>query len=122
MTRPTEPAPAAGASGRADSRLREALEALRACCRGAGPLIVEHDWGHYYAYGAPRIFAYVWPQPTHVTLGLLDGARLRHDGRRLLGRGPALRTLIVRSAAEIDAEVAGLMAHAAELALNNYEL
>jgi hypothetical protein len=96
-----------------DEPLRAALEALRTCCRESSPWVVEHDWGDSLAYGAPLIFAYVWPQATHLTLGLLEGARLRSPGGRLLGHGPSLRTVVVRRAEEVDEELEILVRHAA---------
>lgn len=99
------------------ARLDAALDALRLCLRGSGPLVAEHDWNGSFAYGAPRIFAYLWPHATHVTLGLLQGTLLRPVSRRLLGHGPELRTVLVRSAAEVDAELAAIVGRAAELAM-----
>jgi hypothetical protein len=104
-------------SDRRGAELEAALETLRRCLREAGPLVVEHDWGEYWAYGAPQIFAYLWPQPTHVSVGLLRGALLRPPSRRLLGHGPALRTAIVRAAAEVDAELVDLLGRAAGMAM-----
>ena len=96
-----------------------ALEALRRALESANPLVVEHDWDGYFAYGAPRIFAYLWPHATHVTLGLLQGARLRPASVRLVGRGPALRTVAVRSALDVDPELKELISRAAERAVRD---
>jgi hypothetical protein len=98
------------------TELAAAIEALRLCLRHSGPQVEEHDWGGYWAYGAPQIFAFLWPQPTHVSVGLLQGSRLRPGSRRLLGHGPALRMLHVRGAGEVDAELADLLGRAAGMA------
>jgi len=96
-----------------------ALTALRGALQSVSPLVVEHDWDGYFAYGAPRIFAYVWPHATHVTLGLLQGSRLRPTGSRLIGRGPALRTVAVRSASEVDPELKEIISRVAERAVRD---
>src|SRR5262245_25256894 len=101
------------------SALSDTLDALRCCLRKTHPLVVEREWDGYFAYGAPQVFAYLWPQPTHVTIGLLEGARLRPPSRRLLGHGPALRTILVRDALEIDAELQSLLERAAGMAVRD---